>query len=326
MSISFGLTPENLEFRRGSLGASDARTIVNGTDEEIARLWQIKRGELPAENLDDEIYCQFGQFVESFHRHWFENRTGVALSQVGEEVFHPDYPGMHVTLDGYVDELEPVVFADGRGDFKFSWGCKRPAGRVSAVWEAKWRNARQFNLEQQVATFAPQCHQGMAMTESEFAILSTFTSDLVIYARVMPFDSFYWAQCMMRIEDFREAVASGRQPTKFPRLSAPDGALAEVRTIQRTVDMSKTSKANEWAAFAAMLMSSAPTEGEKSKASNHEKAKAALKAMLDKDVGIAKGFGVTAKRNKAGAISFEIDEKELEAVRSIIAIGKASAA
>lgn len=327
MTISFGLTADELDFRRGSIGASDARIIVNGTDEDIDFLWRIKRGEEELVDLSGHIYPQFGQFVEGFHRHWFEMRTGVVLDQVGAEVRHPDYDGMHVTLDGYVNELPPTVFADPNGDFKFSWGCKRPpaGARVAAVWEAKWRNARQFDLKQQVATFSPQLHQGMAMTESEFAILSTFTSDLVIYAHVVPFDQFYWAQCLMRIDDFREAVASGRQPTKFPKLSAPDG-VAEVKAIPRKVEMMKTAKANEWGAFAAMLMANWPDASEISRASACEKAKKNLKAMIDKDVSTATGAGIVAKRNKAGAISFEVDEKALKAAREMTTANKADVA
>jgi hypothetical protein len=313
MSISFGLTPDELQFRQGSIGASDTRIIVNGTDEQITQLWLVKRGAEP-ESLSDNIYCQFGQYVEGFHRHWFEERTGLELSQVGEQIHHPDYEGMHVTLDGFIEELPPVVFADPGNDFKFSWGCKRPAGPVAAVWEAKWRNARQFDLKGQVATYSPQIHQGMAFTDAAFAVLSTFTSDLVIYARVVPFDQFYWAQCLMRVEDFREAVATGRSPTKFPRLSAPE--VAEVKIIPRKVDMSRTARANEWGAFASMLLANWPTEEEKRRASYCDKAKKQLKPLIDADVGTATGNGITAKRNAAGAVSFEVDERELALSRA----------
>lgn len=316
MTISFGLTADDLEFRRGSIGASDARIICGGNEDDIGKLWRLKCGEEEPESLDDEIYCQFGQMVEGFHRHWFERRTGLDISRVQDEVKHPDYPGMHVTLDGVVTELRPTQPRDP-GDFKFSWGCKRPSwAPVSAIWEAKWRNARQFNLKEQAATFAPQVHQGMALTETEFAILSTLTSDLVIYAHVIPFDQFYWAKCQQRIEDFREAVAERRPPTRFPRLNAPDG-VAEVQIIPRKVDMMQTPKANMWNAFAEMMKSNWPTEDECARAKQCDKAKTQLKAMLDKDVTTATGAGITAKRNRAGSISFDVDDKALEEARAL---------
>lgn len=317
MSITFGLTADDLEFRRGSIGASDARIICGGNEDDINRLWLLKCGEEEPEDLSGNVHCQFGQMVEGFHRHWFEMRTGLELSRVQDEVKSPDYPGLHVTLDGFIEELRPVQPRDP-GDFKFSWGCKRPGGTVSAIWEAKWRNSRQFNLKEQVATFSPQVHQGMALTGAEFAILSTFTSDLVIYAHVIPFDQFYWAQCLMRIADFREAVEERRPPTRFPKLSAPDG-VAEVQIIPRKVDMMKTPKANMWAAFGEMLKANWPTEEEAARATQCEKAKTQLKAMLDKDVTTATGAGITATRNKAGAVSFKVDEKALEEARAMAA-------
>jgi hypothetical protein len=309
--LSFGLTAENLEFRRNSIGASDARIIVNGTDEEITLLWQIKRGEAPPLDLDGNIYCQFGQYAEGFHRNWFERRTGLDVSRCGEEVTHPDYPGMHVTLDGFVKGVPPVVFQDPDADFKFSWGCTRPSGLIDAVFEMKWRNARQFDLAEQVATFGPQIHQGMAMTETEFSILSTFISDLVIHARVIPFDNAYWAQCLMRIDDFREAVAANRAPTKFPKLKSMPGAGAEVKIALRTVDMMKTPKANLWNSWAQTMLATAPTPEEKGRASDHEKAKTQLKKLIDKDMGICRGAGIEAKKNAAGSISFTMDEEAL---------------
>lgn len=317
MTITFGLTADDLEFRRGSIGASDARIICGGNEDDIGRLWRLKCGEEEPENLEGNIHCQFGQMVEGFHRHWFEMRTGLDLSRVQDEVKHPDYPGLHVTLDGFIDELRPVQPGDP-GDFKFSWGCKRPARAVSAIWEAKWRNARQFNLREQAATFSPQVHQGMALTETEFAILSTLTSDLVIYAHAIPFDQFYWAKCQQRIEDFRDAVAERRPPTRFPKLNAPDG-VAEVQIIPRKVDMTTTPKANMWMAFAEMMKANWPTEEERSRATQCDKAKTQLKAMLDKDVTTATGAGVTAKRNKAGSISFDVDEKALQEARAMSA-------
>lgn len=324
MSISFGLSADDLKRRQDSIGASDARIIVNGKAEDIQTLYQQKRGELAPENLDDEIYPQFGQMVEGFHCHWFEMRTGLDITRSGEEVRHPDYPGLHVTLDGFLAELRPVEFANPKGEFNFSWGCPRPAGLVAAVFEMKWRNARQFSLEDQVATFAPQLHQGMALMETEYAVLSTLTSDLVFHARVVRFDEAYWAKCLERIEDFREAVASGRPPTLFPSLRAPKGGEA-VKVVPRTVDMMRTGHANMWGAFAHLLLATAPSKADAEKASKHTKAKDQLKKLIDKDVGIATGAGIVAKRNAAGAISFTLDEKAIEAAQAATVPGADSA-
>jgi hypothetical protein len=317
-TLHFGLTADDVKRRASSIGASDARYIVNGTDEQIDHIWRVKRGEIAADDAGPFeggwMYKQFGQYSEGFQREVLRIRTERQITQEGEEIRHPDYPGQHVTLDGFFEDLDPVVYADFESSFKWSWGCDKPGGIISAPVEMKWRNARQFSLEQQVSTFAPQCHQAMALTETQHCVLSTLTSDLVIYAHVMPFDPMYWAECCVRISDFQEAVEKGRAPRRFKRVGAPE--LAKVEAIMRSVDMTTHRKANEFLSWEQTLLSCAPLPDESGRASGFDKAKKALKGMLDADIGIAKGRAITIKRNRGGALSFEIDAEAVRKARA----------
>lgn len=316
MALTFGLPRESLEARKDSIGASDTRIICNGSSGDVYDLWMIKTGQAEPPELDDNIYCQFGQFVEPFTQNWFENKTGLTCHRRGDHETHEDYPGMHVTLDGYIYDLPPADFTQD-SSFKFAWGCNKPRRPVEAVFEMKFREGFQFKPDEQVKTFLPQLHQGMAITGAKYAVLATFSTPLCVHARVVPFDQFYWADCMQRIEDFREAVRDMREPLQFPPMkTAKIQGVQPVRTVLKTVDMSKQKgKANEWAAYANMLMVNAASPDEARRAKAAEKAKDGLKSLIDADVGTALGFGVTAKRNARGAISFEIDEKALADAR-----------
>lgn len=315
MPLTFGLPRESIEAREGSIGASDARIICNGSSGDVYDLWQIKIGDAEPADLDDNIYCQFGQFVEPFTQNWFENRTGLTVHCRADHITHPDYPGLHVTLDGFVYDLHPVDYRQD-SSFKFAWGCNKPRVPVEAVFEMKFRDGMQFKPDQQVATFLPQLHQGMALKGVRFAILATFTTPLCVHCRVVPFDQFYWADCLARISDFQEAVRDRREPLLFPPMkTAKIQGVEPVRTVLKTVDMRKSRHANEWAALANLFLASAPSADDARRSKAFDKAKDGLKSLIDADVGTAKGFGVTAKRNARGAISFEIDEKALADAR-----------
>lgn len=318
MSLAFGLTQEDLDQRAGSIGASDTRIICNSDEEAVAQLWALKRGDFDAKpELEDNIHCQFGQYVEGFHRNWFERRTGLDVTRCGEFVVNPELPGLHCSLDGYLASLIPSQYAN-RPDFAFAWGSVQPAAPVEAVFEMKWRDPYQFKAEQQVAEFSPQCHQAMAITGAKYAVLSTLTGSLKMVAHVIPFDPFYWADCLLRVEAFRASVANGTPPLRFKPMKTPEGVFA-VSTALKTVDMSKDRrKGNLWAAFALTMLENHPTDDEASKSKRFEKAKDELKKLIEKDVGIAHGNGITAKKDKAGKIRFEVDPAALADARALI--------
>ncbi len=317
-TASFGLTADDLELRKGSIGASTTRLIVNGEDDELQELYALHRAQLTGEpieldDLADEIYPQFGHYVEGFTAHWFERRTGLEISRRGEHVTSPDLPGLHVTLDGFLTELLPSRYENKPSDFDFTWTCPQPAAPVQAVFEMKFRNGNRFDPYQQVEKFLPQLHQGMALTGAKYAVLATLTSDLKLYAVVAPFDRFYWAEVRTRITAFADAVRSGTPLLKLPSLKAP---LERVDVVAKTVDMSAHPQhANLWNAFAVEVLKNAPTDDETAKVRRHDKSKDAMKKLITKDVGVAFGGGILFRRDKGGSLRMEIDEAALEAAR-----------
>ncbi len=312
--FSLGLTLEALDLRKGSTGASATRLIVNSDDDDVYKLWMIERGEIDPPDLSDNVHAQAGHHMENFVRDWFERRTGLVIGAVQEHVTAAPYPGFHATLDGLIAELHPSQYAN-RPDLAFTWGCPQPPEAVQAVVEIKYLvEAGRFDLDAVVAKYQPQLHQAMALTGASYAVLIVMTSTHKLFAHVVRFDPFYWAECMTRVQAFRDAVRDGTPPLKFGKLSA---AASGVQPVQmKTLDMTKGRHANMWRAFAVPLLENWPTDDDKERARQLDKAKEQLKKLLDKDVGEAFGAGIRAKRNKAGSISFEVDEAALEAVRN----------
>jgi hypothetical protein len=306
---SLGLTSVQKAARTASIGASDARIICNGKDEEIERLWREKRGELTPQDieffaaLDDAVEIQFGHFSENFNRSWFEKRTGYVVTRVGEAIGSPvgDAFPTHVSLDGFLERLDPRDL--GGTDFELSWTCPKPKAPVRAVWEAKWRNANQFDAEGQVRNFLPQLHVGMLRTSTDHAVLSTLTGNLRLVCRVVAFDDAYWRECAIRLAAFHEAVMSGNAPLKRESM-VKAGKTTVQKTILRTVDMTGETCANAWVFYAGELLDTLPNDAEAKKAARHDKARSELKALVAKDIGTARGAGIEAKRDAKGALSF----------------------
>lgn len=328
MPISYGLTLQELELRANSTGASETRIIVNGNDEDLEQLWRLKRGEIDAqqwaEECADNIHMQFGHYVEALHREFFERRAMLPVTRIQEHVTHPDYPGLHVTLDGWVDGLPPHELPNPAGDFDFSWGCAKPSGPVPATVEFKWRNARVYSDEGQIRVFMPQVQQGMALTGAHYAILSTLTGDLVIKPHVIPFDRFYWAECYARVLAFNEAVATGSPPPKFAKLDEPEG-LTVKKSVYREFDLTQLKEANIIGAYAGSLAENWPTEEERNRARAAKKAQDEIKKIIPKDASPVKGFGLEGKRNKAGSLQIAPTDEAVKEAHIRLGLIEASA-
>lgn len=319
MDLTLGLSYDNMQLRQGSIGASETRIVVNGDDADVYKLWQMKRD--PDLRADFERECaesllmQLGHATEERHLEFARRRMNTEIGRAGEFVTHPDFPGLHCTLDGFIEELQPSEFANRPDEWAFSWGCNKPAGTVRAVFEMKRRNAQAFRLDEQIGRFMPQLHQSMALTDCRYAVLSTLVESK-IWAHVVAFDRFYWAECEARARDFAAAVESSEPPRKWPALKPPAGNV-KLATVARVVDMTKDRRANQWGMGVGELLENAPTDAESAKDKRFEKAKTYLKTLIDKDVTEASGGGVTAVRDRAGKVSFRIDPAALKKHRDL---------
>jgi len=257
--------------RREFIGGSDARTIMGNDEAALVRLWREKRGEVPTEDLSDNLAVQLGQATEDLNRRWYERNSGHSVGDVQRHVRHPVIGWMGATLDGIVEG---------------TW----------AVFEAKFALPWSFSEEAAAEKHMAQLQHNMWVANAKSAVLSIITGggkwvELTIHA-----DPLYQHLLLTAGKKFWRCVRDGEMPRLFG-VEPPRPRLEAVRIV----DMSAS---NSWAEFASSYRGSRPAYLE------HEAAKAELKKLMPEDAKEATGHGVRAKRSKSGAISFDLMDLE----------------
>jgi predicted phage-related endonuclease len=257
--------------RRSFIGGSDARIIMGSDEAALVRLWREKRGEVPAEDLSDNLAVQLGNATEDLNRRWFERNSGGTVRDVQRFIKHPVIGWMAATVDGIVE---------GTG----------------AVFEAKFALPWSFSEEAAAEKHMAQLQHNMWVANAKSAVLSIITGggkwvELTIYA-----DPLYQHLLLTAEKKFWRCVRDGEVPHLFG-VEPPRPRLEAVRIV----DMSAS---NSWAEFASAYRESRPAYME------HETAKAELKKLIPEDAKEAIGHGLRAKRSKSGAVSFDLMDME----------------
>src|SRR4029453_342554 len=132
----------------------------------------------------------------------------------------------------------------------------------------------------------------MWVTNAPTAVLSIITGGGKWVELTIPADPLYQHLLLTAEKKFWRCVESGERPHLFSVEPPPPRIEA-----CRIVDMSAS---NTWADLASRyrLARVAATE--------HERAKSELKALMPRDAKEASGHGVRAKRSKSGSVSFEL--------------------
>jgi len=261
----------NYPDRRQFIGGSDARIIMGVDEAALVRLWREKRGEVPAEDLSDNLAVQLGNATEDLNRRWFERNSGGVVRDVQRFIKRPVIGWMAATVDGIVE---------GTG----------------AVFEAKFALPWSFSEEAAAEKHMAQLQHNMWVIASRSAVLSVVTGggkwvEITIHA-----DPLYQHLLLTAEKKFWRCVQSGETPRLFG-VEPPRPRLEAVRIV----DMSAS---NSWAEFATVYRRTRPAFQE------HEGAKADLKKLVPEDAKEAVGHGIRAKRSKSGAVSFDLTDME----------------
>jgi YqaJ-like viral recombinase domain len=257
--------------RRAFIGGSDARIIMGDDEAALLRLWREKRGEAEPEDLSRNLIVQLGTATEGLNRRWYERNTGQVVTAVQSRVFHPVKRWMAATLDGMVE---------GSG----------------AVFEAKFMLPWTFSEEAAAEKHVAQLQHNMWVTASRMAVLSIITGGGKWVEITIPADPLYQHLLLTAEKKFWRCVETG----ETPRLFGVEPPRPRIEAV-RVVDMSFS---NAWAEFAGSFRRTRAAFLE------HEKTKAELKSLVPEDAKEAIGHGVRAKRSKAGAVSFDLLERE----------------
>ena len=263
---SLGLTAEQIEFRRGCLGGSDANIIMSGDIERIDALWRFKRGETDPDDLSDILAVIMGLYTEPLNRAWYEKQTGRVLTDVGAEHISFDNPFMTCTLDGV---------------------SQTTTGQDERIYEAKHVNAF-WKEEELLAKYVAQLTHNMVVTGIHRADLSAFFGSHKWVLMPVELDDDYARALVEAERRFWHCVETGEAPVavQVKQPTAPEQ--------MRRVDMTGS---NEFADAAAQWLAN------RSAAKAFEGATKTLKSLVEDDVCEAFGYSVQVKRSKAGALT-----------------------
>lgn len=213
-----GLSVEKIALRRTGLGGSDANTIAEGDPVKLNKLWQVKRGEIEPDNLDDILAVQMGTFTEQLNADWFTRQTGRVITHRSDHRISLEYPWMQLNLDGLTD--------DGK-----------------TYWEAKHLSA--FTKEEEaLERYLPQLTHAMIVLEIDQAVLSCFFGNGKWVAQDVKLDPIYANQLIETERAFWDCVKDGQLPAAI-HVPAP------IEPIKR-VDFTGN---NEWGNHAGIWLS-----------------------------------------------------------------------
>lgn len=261
--LKLGLSPAQIEKRKGYIGGSDAGTIMSGDPDALIALWKEKRGEIPGKSLGHILPVVMGQHTEALNLCWYEEQAGRVVWGEGEHVVSKAYPHMAYTRDG--------LTTAGPGS--------------QAVFQAKHVNCHS-NMPDVMARYMPQLHHEMVVEGVRWAVLSVFIGTQQYEWRDIEIDDFYAAMLIDAERAFWKHVMDGTPPAAIP--VAPPPIPPEK---WRTIDMTGN---NAWTHFAAEWLAGRDT------AKAFSLAEKELKALVELDVGRAFGAGIQVLRKKNG--------------------------
>jgi len=259
--------------RKGFIGGSDAKRILDG---DWHSLWQEKTGLKQPENLDHNFQVQLGVRTEDFHLRWLNKYHDF-------DIIIPPADYRSRRMDG-----KPFITAllDG-------WERTQ-----DTFVEVKHSNAR-ADRESMIQWYQPQVAHYCNVVGKEYGWLSYIAGNASPdFFKIEP--SKAYREALLELElAFWWHVENNVPPVLTNAVDMIDKAVIEAAAVKiddmRVVDMTGH---NEWASMAADYQLNKDT------AAAFEKAKAGLKKLVEKDVRLASGHGITIKRSKSGSLLF----------------------
>lgn len=273
---TLGLTPEQVEARKGKFNASNARILMEGSDDELLQLWEEMTGRRKPKDLSDVLPVVMGSYTEPLNIAWFNKQTGRKISDIGKSLSNPDYPWLGATLDACtVDE-------QGRP-------CPLECKHVNAF----------SKIQEVIQKYYWQMTAQMVAGGYESCTLSVFIGTLKWEYTVIDLDIFHAGLLTDKAKWFMECVENDVRPVQTSVVEAP--ALTPI-TEWREVDLTGN---NEFAALAADWLEN------RLAAKKFDEVTKALKGLVEDDVGRVFGHGIEITRAKNRSLTIrELKEKK----------------
>lgn len=148
---------EWLEARKNRIGGSEAACIVGMNPYQTnVELWEIKTGQVEAEDISDKPYVKYGSEAEQHLRELFRlDFPQYKVSYVEDNMWLNDkYPFAHASLDGWLEDEQ-----GRKGILEI-----KTTNILQSMQKEKWKNRIPDNYYIQVLHY-------LMVTEFEFAIL-----------------------------------------------------------------------------------------------------------------------------------------------------------
>ncbi len=228
-------------------------------------LWSEKTRRAEPEDLSWVFPVQLGSVTEELNLRFYTHKTGRAVTRTGEAVVSQEYPFLRCTLDGF-DCAENAIIE-----------CKHVNG-FSKIEDVR-------------ARYIFQCTHQMIVCGVQKAILSVIIGTSEPVLELIEMDDFWATDYIDKCCAFWQHVLDDRAPEQGAPLAEPSAP-----TVMRTVKMDGN---NAWASAAA------DWSNHKLAAKLFKTAETDLKAMVETDVRLAEGHGISISRNKAGSLSIK---------------------
>lgn len=150
---------EWLEARKNRIGGSDAACIVGMNPyRSNVELWEIKTGQVEAEDISDKPYVKYGSEAEQHLRELFKlDFPQYKVSYVEDNMWlNSKYPFAHASLDGWLEDEQ-----GRKGILEI-----KTTNILQSMQKEKWKNRIPDNYYIQVLHY-------LMVTEFDFAILKS---------------------------------------------------------------------------------------------------------------------------------------------------------
>jgi predicted phage-related endonuclease len=209
---------KQVEARLDAIGGSDANIILSGDEEQVLKLWRVKRREEVPESMSDRLPVMLGCWTEAFNRQWYEKMTGYAVSAEGATLSCNRHSWRRCTLDGFVSA-------------------------AGAVWEAKHTSA--FSKpDELLRRYMPQLQHNMAVAKAERAVLSVIFGNHKWEVFEVEADWLYQEDLLIAETRFWDCVRKGERPVAAPVPQPP--RVKGVREIGLEGNNAWASAAADW--------------------------------------------------------------------------------
>lgn len=181
--------------RADMVTASDIRTLMHGTEEQLFNLYLVKTRQKLPEDLSDNFQVGLGKVTTGYNLWVYERLSKSLVTRREEFCIHPQHPWFACTLDGFDDAIPGPVDA------------KHVGGREP--------------VEVIVDRYQPQMQAQMAITGAKRCALSIIMGTQQCIVEYLERDEEYAAEMIRRGKQFMDCVRNLRPPVVLPPVPSP---------------------------------------------------------------------------------------------------------